>query len=74
MSLGVNVPYIDVNLTGGTPSIGIDEEFTGNPANYYWGFTMDHRDDNVADQLAWRADLKHSFDSGFFGRSSSACA
>jgi TonB-dependent receptor len=66
VSLGVNVPYIDVNLTGGTPSIGIDEEFTGNPANYYWGFTMDHRDDNVADQLAWRADLKHSFDSGFF--------
>ncbi|MBC7989303.1 MAG: TonB-dependent receptor [Luteimonas sp.] len=66
VSLGVNVPYIDVNLTGGTPSVGIDEEFTGNPANYYWGFTMDHRDDNVADQVAWRADLKHSFDSGFF--------
>jgi iron complex outermembrane recepter protein len=66
VSLGVNVPYIDVDLTGGTPSIGIDEEFTGNPDNYYWGFTMDHRDDNVADQLAWRADLKHSFDSGFF--------
>ncbi|WP_454828605.1 TonB-dependent receptor [Pseudoxanthomonas wuyuanensis] len=66
VSLGVNVPYIDVNLTGGKPSIGIDEEFTGNPANYYWGFTMDHRDDNVADQLAWRADLKHSFDNGFF--------
>ncbi|HSX64497.1 MAG TPA: TonB-dependent receptor, partial [Pseudoxanthomonas sp.] len=66
VSLGVNVPYIDVDLTGGTPSIGIDEEFTGNPANYYWGFTMDHRDDNVADQLAWRADLRHAFDSGFF--------
>jgi TonB-dependent receptor len=27
---------------------------------------MDHQDDNVADELAWRADLKHSFDSGFF--------
>ena len=66
VSLGVNVPYIDVDLRGGTPSIGIDEQFTGNPDNYYWGFTMDHRDDNVADQLAWRADLKHSFDSGFF--------
>ncbi len=66
VSLGINVPYIDVDLTGGTPSVGIDQEFTGNPANYYWGFTMDHRDDNVADQLAWRADLKHSFDNGFF--------
>jgi len=66
VSLGVNVPYIDVDLSGGQPSIGIDEQFTGNPANYYWGFTMDHRDDNEADQLAWRADLRHGFDSGFF--------
>ena len=65
VALGINVPYIDVDLSGGRPSIGIDEQFTGNPANYYWGFTMDHRDDNEADQLAWRADLKHSFDNGF---------
>jgi iron complex outermembrane receptor protein len=65
VALGINVPYIDVDLSGGRPSIGIDEEFTGNPANYYWGFTMDHRDDNEANQLAWRADLKHSFDNGF---------
>ena len=65
VSLGVNVPYIDVDLSGGRPSIGIDEQFTGNPENYYWGFTMDHRDDNEAEELAWRADLKHSFDDGF---------
>lgn len=64
VSLGVNVPYIDVAL-GGRPSIGVDEQFTGNPDNYYWGFTMDHQDDNEAEELAWRADLKHSFDSGF---------
>jgi len=64
VSLGVNVPYIDVTL-GGLPSIGVDEQFTGNPANYYWGFTMDHQDDNEAEEMAWRADLKHSFDSGF---------
>jgi TonB-dependent receptor len=66
VALGVRAPYIDVDLRGGKPSIGVDETFTGNPDNYYWGFTMDHRDDNVADQVAWRADLKHSFDSGFF--------
>ena len=64
VALGVNVPYIDVAL-GGLPSIGIDEQFTGNPNNYYWGFTMDHQDDNEAEELAWRADLKHSFDGGF---------
>ncbi|GAB3094163.1 TonB-dependent receptor [Lysobacter terrae] len=65
VALGINVPYIDVDLTGSRPSIGIDEQFTGNPANYYWGFTMDHRDDNEAKQVAWRADLRHSFESGF---------
>lgn len=65
VSLGVNVPYIDVALGGGLPSIGVDEQFTGNPNNYYWGFTMDHQDDNEAEELAWRADIKHSFDSGF---------
>ncbi|MGH8080475.1 MAG: TonB-dependent receptor [Lysobacter sp.] len=63
VALGVNVPYIDVTL-GGRPTIGVDEQFTGNPNNYYWGFTMDHQDDNKAEELAWRADLKHSFDSG----------
>ena len=66
VALGVNVPYIDVDLRAGLPSIGVDEQFTGNPDNYYWGFTMDHQDDNEADELAWRADLKHSFDGGFF--------
>lgn len=65
VSLGVNVPYIDVNLSG-RPSIGVDGQFTGNPDNYYWGFTMDHQDDNEAKELAWRTDLTHSFDSGFF--------
>lgn len=65
VGLGVNVPYIDIAL-GGVPSIGIDEQFTTNPDNYYWGYTQDHREDNEADQLAWRADLRHSFDSGFF--------
>ncbi|WP_229796461.1 TonB-dependent receptor [Thermomonas carbonis] len=66
VSLGVNVPYIDVDVSGGVPSIGVSEEFTANPDNYYWGFTMDHQDDNVAKELAFRADLKHSFDSGVF--------
>ena len=65
VALGIDVPYIDVNLDGDVPSIGVDEEYTGNPDNYYWGFTMDHQDDNEADALAWRADLEHSFDSGF---------
>ena len=66
VALGLLMPYIDVDLTGGLPSISVDQQFTANPDNYYWGFTMDHQDDNEADQLAWRADIKYSFDSGFF--------
>lgn len=66
VSLGLNVPYIDIDLSNGIPRIGVDETFTANPANYYWGFTMDHQDDNEADEVAWRADIKHSFDNAFF--------
>ncbi|KAF1692505.1 TonB-dependent receptor [Pseudoxanthomonas koreensis] len=65
VSLGVNVPYIDVAL-GGVPSIGINEDFTTNPANYYWGFTMENLVDNEADQVAWRADIRHRLDGGLF--------
>jgi len=66
VALGLLMPYIDVDLTGSLPSIGVDQQFTANPDNYYWGFTMDHQDDNEAEQKTWRADLKYSFDSGFF--------
>src|SRR5581483_6086151 len=66
VALGTNVPYIDVGLNGtNPPHIGVDSNFTGNPANYYWGFTMDHQNQNYARELAWRADVSHSFISGF---------
>lgn len=65
VSLGVNVPYIDVAVGGGAPHIGIDSSYTTNPANYYWGFTMDHQDQNEAKELAWRADVKQGFDGSF---------
>ena len=66
VSLGTNVPYIDVALNGSSPPrIGVDSAFTGDPANYYWGFTMDHQVQNYAKELAWRADIKHSFEDGF---------
>jgi len=65
VALGVNVPYIDITLGGGTPRIGIDSSYTKNPANYYWGFTMDHQDQNEATEVAWRADIKHTLDGAF---------
>ena len=66
VALGTNVPYIDVALNGSNPPrIGVDTGYTTNPANYYWGFTMDHQDQNYARELAWRADIDHSFVDGF---------
>src|SRR5690606_39161122 len=66
VTLGLNVPYIDVDVGSGRPVIGIDQSFSGDLGNYYWAFTMDHQDDNEAEEIAWRADLKHGFDSNFF--------
>src|SRR5690606_21497382 len=65
VSLGADVPWIDVGL-GGVPRIGIDGSFTADPANSYWGFTMETPVHHVADELAWRADLAHSFESAGF--------
>ncbi|MEY2149966.1 MULTISPECIES: TonB-dependent receptor [Rhodanobacter] len=66
VALGTNVPYIDVALNGSSPPhLGVDSDFTGNPANYYWGFTQDHQDQNYARELAWRADIDHTFADGF---------
>ena len=66
VALGTNVPYIDIALNGTSPPrIGVDSNFTGDPANYYWGFTMDHQDQNYAKELSWRADIDHSFTDGF---------
>lgn len=66
VTLGLNVPYIDVNVGAGRPVIGIDETFSADLGNYYWAFTMDHQDDNEAEEIAWRADIRHGFDSTFF--------
>jgi TonB-dependent receptor len=70
VSLGVDVPYIDIDLSKGVPSIGVDQSYTTNPNNYYWAFTMDHQDKNVATEVAWRTDLKYNLanddGSGFF--------
>ena len=59
---GVTVPEMYVDLTGGKPVISTDAAYLSNPENYYIGFTMDHQDDNEAEQWAWRADTEYTFD------------
>ena len=49
VALGLNVPWIDVDLGGGVPASG-STGLRRRPASYYWAFTMDHHDGPVA----WR--------------------
>jgi len=58
---GVTVPAMFVDMTGGKPQITTDADYLSNPDNYFIGFTMDHQDDNEAEQWAWRADLEYAF-------------
>jgi iron complex outermembrane receptor protein len=59
---GITVPEMFVDMTGGRPRISTDTDYLSNPDNYFIGFTMDHQDDNEAEQWAWRADLEFAFD------------
>jgi len=62
VATGINVPYIDVDLTGSHPVVTSDSAFLAETNNYYMGFTMDHQDDNLADQKSFRLDAKYSID------------
>ncbi|MES2826220.1 MAG: TonB-dependent receptor [Pseudomonadota bacterium] len=62
VATGVNVPYIDVDLRGDHPLVTSDNAFLADPNNYYMGFTMDHQDDNLADQKSFKVDAKYTFD------------
>jgi iron complex outermembrane receptor protein len=59
---GITVPEMFVDMTGGRPQISTDTDYLSDPDNYFIGFTMDHQDDNEAEQWAWRADLEYAFD------------
>ena len=62
---GLLLPRIAFDLTGNRPKFvysDADIKYTTNPANYYWAFTMEHLDRNVADSKAWKTDVKYAFD------------
>lgn len=63
VATGINLNYIDVDLSGGLPSIRTDADYLADPTNYYWGFAMPHIEDSNADQFAWRADAQYNFES-----------
>lgn len=66
VATGVNLPSETIDLTGGLPKLSVDQDYLSNPANYYWAFTMDQRQHNVANEWAYRADLDYDLDTGGF--------
>jgi TonB-dependent receptor len=65
VATGVQLPSQTVDFTGSQPKFTFtpaDIAFLANPANYYWAYTMEHLDKQVADSKAWKTDLRYSFD------------
>jgi iron complex outermembrane receptor protein len=65
IATGILVPKERLDLTGRIPHItfdAADRAFLLDPNNYFWDFTMEHRDASVANEKAWRTDAKYTFD------------
>jgi iron complex outermembrane receptor protein len=62
VATGTLAPFIGIENVRGRPDITTDVDYMSDPDNYYFAFTMDHQDDNKADQTAIRIDAEYSFD------------
>jgi len=67
-TVGLNgyMPKENLDLSTSPPRFTFDDAdraFLANPANYYWGFAQEHRDQAKASQNAARLDAKFTFDS-----------
>lgn len=65
VATGINMPKQTWDLNGSIPRLVFDNAdlaLLANPANYYWGFTMEHLDRGTGEQKAWKADARFNFD------------
>jgi TonB-dependent receptor len=65
VATGLQIPKEQVDLSVTPPRLTFDDAdraFMADPNNYYWGFTMEHRDASVANEKAWKTDVKYEFD------------
>jgi len=69
VATGVILPSETIDLSHGLPKLSVDENYLADPANYYWAFTMDERQHNVANEWAYRVDLNYDLDNGGFLKS-----
>lgn len=62
---GILMDTQTLDLTGATPRLVYDSAFQSallNPANNYWGFTMEYQEGSKAKSNVWRGDATYSFD------------
>lgn len=65
VATGVRMAKETIDLTGELPRLIFDDEdraVLADPANYYWGSTMEHFEKSKGTEKAWRADAKFKFD------------
>jgi iron complex outermembrane receptor protein len=63
LTTGVNLPYLDLDVSGNIPKLSTDAGYLADASNYYWAFSMPHIEDAEASQIAWRADAQYNFES-----------
>jgi TonB-dependent receptor len=65
VATGLQIPKLQMDMTTTPAHLTFDDAdraFMADPNNYYWGFTMEHRDASVANEKSWKTDVKYEFD------------
>jgi len=66
VATGIQMAKEQLDLTGSRPQLLFDDAdraALADPANYYWAFTMEHKDRSDATDKTLKLDAKYSFDS-----------
>jgi TonB-dependent receptor len=62
---GLSMPPMYVDVSGDLPIVQADQQYLSDPANFFIGFTMDHQDDNEAEQTALKVDAERTLNHDF---------
>jgi TonB-dependent receptor len=65
VATGLQIPQMGMDMSATPARLTFDDAtkaYMANPNNYYWGFTMEHQDASVANEKAWKTDVKYEFD------------
>ncbi|WP_431103669.1 TonB-dependent receptor [Roseateles noduli] len=68
VATGVQLPEETVDLRSGRPQLIFSDAqraALADPSQYYWAFTMEHKDKSKATEKAWKGDARYKFEDGF---------